>query len=894
MTLRPPALIRRLLSVVKWRAQDDDMNQEMAFHVDAITREYVRAGMSEADAALAARRRFGNVLRHKEAGHDARTAYLDQFVSDVRSGFRQLVNARGFASIAIATLALGIGVNTSVFTVVKSVLLDALPYADADQLVRIHGGSATSAQGRGPLSAGTVEEIGARQQSFTSLAAFVDTAIEAVYGREDGPQIITMAWVEPRFFDTLGVSPLAGRTFRGEDAVNGLVALSGGALGADTGSPVMLSHAAWARLFGTDATVIGRDVRINGIPRTVIGVLPPAFIAPMGNVDFYLAFDRGPVLANPVAVRRSQWLGLVGRLKPGVTQDMGRGEVETIWADLVREYPADNGTLGASAMPLREAMVGDTRRPLLVLMASAALVLVITCANLAATMLSRALSRRKEFALRAALGAGRARVVRQLLTESLVLACAGGLAGLLTAVAVLDVLRDLAARALPVHADLSLDLGALLASVAIAFSTGMLFGLAPAAAVARGDAQRTLRDDSRGSTEGLQSRRTRGLLVAGQMALCVSLLVGAGLLTRSLWAMAGASLGFEPGSVLTGAIQLPTRDYGEAQSRSQFREQFEQRLRALPGVQSVATATSVPTLVRQRMGVTPEGTPASEAQPFVLSTLVSDDYFRTLDIPLRQGRTFDARDRVGAPPVVVVSEGMARRFWPGGDAVGARVRLGGDPASPLMEVIGVVGDVRNDRARRDAEPMAYRSARQIPAPLVTFLMRTQNDPLALTRSVERELAAIDRSLPVQRVASLQAVLDDGLADRRLPVVLMTAFGGLALLLSSMGVYSLFASMTATREREFGVRMALGSRPRAIAGLVLRQGAGWMAAGLLLGAFGIIVVVRLVRELLYGVMPFDPLTIGTSAAVLMTCAAVALLVPLYRATRVDAVVALRSE
>ena len=373
MKLRPPALIRRLLSIVKWRAQDEEMDQEMAFHLDAITREYVRGGMSEADAAIAARKRFGNVVRHKEAGHDVRTAYLDQFASDVRSGLRQLANARTFAFVAIVTLALGIGVNTGVFTVVKSVLLDALPYADADRLVRIHGGAAASTQGRGPLSAGTVEEIAARQQSFSSLAAFVDVSIEAVYGREDGPQIITSAWVEPGFFDTLGVAPLLGRAFRSEDAVNAMVALSGGAVGADTGSPVMLSHGAWSRLFGTDAAVIGREVRINGIPRTVIGILPPPFIAPMGDVDFYLALDRRPVVANPVAVRRSQWLGLVGRLEPGVTQDTARREVEQIWADLVRAYPADNGTLRASAIPLRDAMVGDTRRPLLVLMASAVL-----------------------------------------------------------------------------------------------------------------------------------------------------------------------------------------------------------------------------------------------------------------------------------------------------------------------------------------------------------------------------------------------------------------------------------------------------------------------------------------------------------------------------------------
>ena len=868
------------------------MDREMAFHIEAMTREYMAAGMSEAEATAAARKRFGSVLRHKEGGHDVRTAYLDQFADDMKYGFRQLVNARGFAFVAIVTLALGIGVNAAVFAVVKSVLLDALPYPDADRLVRIYGGARS--QPRGPLSAGTVDDIAVRQRSFSSLAAFTDRAIEAVYGRDDGPQITTMTWVEPQFFDTLGVSVILGRAFHPDDALSGMVPLSGGQVGEDAGAPVMLSHAAWTRWFGTDPKVIGTDVRINGIPRTIIGVLPREFIGPMGQVDFYFAFDRGPVLANPIAARRSQWLGLIARLKPGVTQSAAANEITRIWADLAREYPADNGGLHANAMPLRDAMMGDTRMPLLVLMASAALVLLITCANLAATMLSRALSRRREFAVRVALGAGRARVVRQLITESTVLALTGGAAGALLAVLILDLLRDLAARALPVYADASLDWGTTLVTGALALGTGVLFGLAPALAVGRADAQSTLRDESRGSSESLHSRRLRGALVAGQMALCVSLLVGAGLLTRSLWMITGASLGFEPDGVLTGAVQLPARDYAAPESRFRFREQFEERLRALPGVEAVATATSVPTMVRQRMGGTVEGASPGEPQPFVLATVVSDDYFRTLGIPLRRGRTFDAQDRPNSPPTLVVSESMARRFWPNGNALGARLRLGPDSKSPLIEVVGIVGDVRNDRARPDAEPMAYKSTRQIPAPMMTFLLRSQGDPLALVRSVERELAALDRGLPLQQVMTLPDVLGAGLAGRRLPVLLMTAFGALALLLASVGVYSLFASMTAAREREFGVRLALGSRPGAIAALVLRQGARWMLAGLAVGAFGIMIVVRLVRELLYGISPFDPMTLGMSVAILIVCAATAMLVPLYRAARVDAAVALRAQ
>ena len=895
MKLRLPRPLRRMMAVFRWNAQDTDMDQEMAFHIDALAREYMRSGMSEADAVSAARKRFGNVRRHKEAGHDARTAHLDQLADDVKSGFRQLVNARGFAFVAVMTLALGIGVNAAVFAVVKSALLDALPYAEADRLVRIYGGAANNvSQTRGPLSAGTIDDIAARQQSFASLAGFTDSAIEAVYGSETGPLITTITWVEPQFFDTLGASMMRGRGFRRDDAVSGLVPLSGGALGQDTGASVILSHPAWTRLFATDANVIGREVRINGIPRTIVGVLREGFIGPMGPVDFYLPFDRAPVVANPIAARRAQWLGLIGRLQPDVSQDAATREVERIWAQLVRDYPADNGTLSASAMPLRDAMVGDTRTPLLVLMASAALVLLITCANLAATLMSGALSRRKEFAVRTALGAGRVRLVRQLLTESIVMAMAGGVAGAVLATLSLDGMRDLASRALPVHVNPVLDWRAMLVTAAVAVGTGLLFGIAPALAVGRADTQSTLRDESRGSSESAESRRFRGVLVAAQLALCVSLLVGTGLLTRSLWGMTGASLGFEPDGVLTGVIQLPVHDYTEPDARIRFRTQFEERVRALPGVESVATATSVPTVIRQRSGVTLEGTPPGQAQPFVLSTAVSDDYFRTLRIPLRQGRTFDAQERPDSPRTAVISESMARRFWPNGNAVGSRLRMGPDPASPLIQVIGIVGDVRNDLARRDAEPIAYASTRQLPVPVVTFLVRTTGDPLAFVRAIERELAALDRGLPLQQVRTLPAVLGGAVAGRRLPVLLMTGFGALALLLASVGVYSLFASMTAAREREFGVRMALGSRPRAIAALVLRQGIGWMAAGLVMGALGIVVVTRLVSGLLYEVSPFDPVTIAGAVAVLVTCAILALLIPVRRATRVDAAVALRAQ
>ena len=893
MTIRAPRFLRRIIAVLRWRARDEEMNQEMTFHVEAMTREYVRSGMSEADAAHAARLRFGSVLRHKEAGHDARSGHLDELVQDVKSGLRQLTGAPTFALVAMMTLALGIGVNAAVFAVVKSALLDALPYTDADRLVRVYGGARAQLQ-RGPLSAGTISDIRERQQSLTSLSAFMDVAMDAVYGSESGPQVVRMTWVEHSFFDTLGVAAARGRVFRREDALSALMPLSGGALAPDGPSAVMLTHSGWTRLFGADEAVLGRDVRVNGIPRRVIGVLPRDYVGPMGAVDFYFAFDLDPVLGNAIVVRGAQWLGGVGRVKPGVAHATARDEIAAIWTDLVREYPADNRALGLATIPLRESMVGNTRAPLLVLMASAGLVLFITCANLAGALLSRALSRRKEFAIRAALGAGRGRLVRQLLTESIVLAVTGGIAGVAIAFVTLDRLGQFAARALPGYVTLSLDWGAVLVTGAIAIMTGLLFGTAPAMSIERSQGQSAVWDDSRGASESRRSLRLRGVLVAGQMALCLSLLVGAGLLARSLWMMTGQSLGFAPDGVLTAALQLPVRDYATPESRAMFRTRLEEELRGLPGVTAVATATSIPTAVRQRSGVTLEGAPSDSTPTFVITTAVSDDYFRTLQIPLRRGRTFGAQDLPNTPAALVISETMARRFWPDGNAIGRRVRLGPNPQAPLNEIVGIVGDVRNDQARPDAEPMAYLSTRQIGGPILTILVRAQGDPLALARPMEGAVARLDPGIALQRVMTMPVVLGEGIAGRRLPVLLMTGFGVLALLLASVGVYAMFASLAAAREREFGIRLALGSRPAAIAALVLRQGAGWMAAGLGVGAFGIVVVVRLVGNLLYGVEPFDPPTLAASAAILIACATIALLIPLRRATRVDAAVALRAQ
>jgi predicted permease len=877
-------LCRLWRNLVRRDRVERDLDDEWQATLDLLVEEKLRSGLVLEEARRAARREVGSLESVKDAVRDVRAgAGLDRLFQDVRYTVRLYRRAPGFTAMAVITLALGIGANAAVFGAVKSVLLDALPYADADRLIRVYGRNRDGTRDHGQFRAATVHAIAARQRWFESTAAF-DSGRDALYGGDDAARIVRISWVEPGLFRTLGVPAARGRTFHDGDRAKGHVPASGAERGPDTARVVLVTHDAWQRLFAGDRDIVGREVQINRVPRTVVGVLPRGFMGPMGAVDFYLAFDLIPALNTGAG-----WLGLVGRLKPGLDVAAVRAEAAALPTHDVDGSPHEN-QVGVGVVSLREAMVGDTRTPLLVLLASAALVLLITCANLAAALLSRGLSRRKEFAVRVALGAGRRRLVRQLLTESTMLALAGGAVGVLLAQTALSLLRGLAGPVLPAYADLSLDRGAVLVAAVLAFGTGLACGLVPALSVERLEAQDTLRDAPRGASEGRRPRRLRGLLVAGQMAVCASLLAGAGLLTRSLWEMATAPLGFDPAGVWTARVRLLPRDYPTLEARTRFHEQLRERLRSQPGVTAVAIANKAPTADNPRRDpLRLEGAP-EETSHMVAYASVSDDYFRTLRIPLRQGRTFDGSDRASGPGTAVVSESLARRHWPPGRAIGARILLGNVPVT----VVGVVGDVRNDLARPDAEPMAYRSHRQENTGIACVLLRTPADLRAFVATVEREVAALDPSLPVQRAAALTAAVGEGLAPRRLPALLITAFGVLALILASVGVYAMFAGMAAAREREFGVRRALGSSALAIAGLMLRQGAGWMAAGLAGGAFGVFLVVRLLRGWLYGVPPFDPIALGGALAILLACGTVALLIPVRRAARADPLAALRSE
>lgn len=868
---------------------ETEVDSELRFHLEKRIQANIAAGMTPEQATQAAIERFGDVagvreecarLLAEDRKSNARREWLEDLGQDVRFAARAALRAPVFTALAVVTLALGIGANAAVFGVVKSVLLNSLPYADSDRLMRIRTPIKAQGEGFGAISAGTASDLRERQKSFSSLGAWAPER-EMIYDPGDRPRIVKARWVEPELFTTLGVRPILGSTFTDADGMR------------DTAFNVMIPWHTWQQVFNGSGDVVGKTVRLNNITRTVVGVLPRGFVMPEEGADYYMPMNLAPYMSDPIGVRGSHNFGMVGRLKPGVTYDAAQAELRTIGDELEHLYAKDNLGIGMTARPLRDAIVGDTKASLLVLFASAGLVLLITCANLAGALLSRTISRRKEFAVRVALGAGRGRLARQMLTESALLSMVGGVAGVALAMLLLGSLRGLSLEAIPTYASLSLDTSAILVTFALALLTGIAFGLGPALSVGRANPQGTLRDETRGSTESIRSRQMRGVLVAGQIALCVSLLATAGLLARSLWAIVNAPMGFATENMLTFTVPLPGR-YNEATVRAAFKQELEQRIRSLPGVTGVAIANGLPTKNGNSNGIFLKSRPwgANEAVPFISTGRVNDDYFRTLGVPLIAGRTFSSVDVPDGPPVIVISDAFAKKYFPDGDAVGQQVRWGPpNPDQPWATVIGVVGNVRNDPLALAPEPSMFFSQRQAPYG-EAFGVRTSGDPNAVIAPIRAILKELDPGLPMHEVKTMDALVSDGFAARKLPVMLMAAFGVLALLLASVGVYAMFTSMATAREREFGVRMALGASRGSVAALVLRQGGQWMLLGLAVGAAGIWTAAKLVSSQLHGVAPFDPFIIGGAVLVLLACAGLALLAPVRRATLVDPITVMR--
>jgi predicted permease len=628
--------------------------------------------------------------------------------------------------------------------------------------------------------------------------------------------------------------------------------------------------------------------------RTVIGVLPPSFFFPTASeAEFFIPLDLAPILGDVNRARKFHNLGVVGRLRPDVTLERGRADLIAIMRELEREYPDANTKKSVTVMGIREAIVGDTRPALLVLLGASVLVLLIACANVAGMLLSRAVTRRQELAVRAALGAGRARLVRQLVTESLVLAVFGGLAGLAIAAVGTRALISAASTMLPAASQVTVNASVLATMFAVTIACGAIFGLVPALAASRG-MHDALKDATRGSSSGAGRHRLRTILVTGQLALAVVLLIGAGLLVRSLTQLQRTDLGYSLDSVLTFELNLGGPRYNSSEVQDQFFDALYSRIAALPGVVAVGGSGNIPLRGGSSASLAIDGRPVPEGRlPEVGYQPVSDDLFKAMGIPLKSGRAFGASDHNTAPRVAMVSEGLAKAQWPNANPIGARIRLGPNPASPLHEIVGVVGDVRMG-VSEPPRPTVYVSARQDHWGGAAIVVRTTGDPMALLPAVRREVRAIDATLPVTSASSMRQAQAERLTDRRLPMQLMAAFALLALALAAVGVYGVMAYSVASRTREIGVRVALGAQPRNVFGMVVRQGLGPAAVGLALGLVGAVALGGVLRKLLYGVAPTDPATFAAVTVVLLAVAVAACLVPARRALKVDPLDALRSE
>jgi len=866
-----------------------DLDDELRFYFDMRTRELVEQGMSDGDARREAVREFGDVEYTKRyclaedamsSREERRTDFVAELRQDIAHSWRTFRRSPGFAAVALATLALGIGANTAIFSVVNGLLLRDLPFGEPDRLVRVWGTHKDSGADRSQISAGDFIDLRTRQRSFATLGAFAWGG--GTYIGTGDPVRLSGARVDANVFTALGVRPYLGRTFAvGEDSTG-------------VNPTIVIGFGVWRRVFGSDSAIVGKSINVSGRSRTVIGVLPPSFFFPtMSEAEIFTPLDLTPLLRDVNRVRKFHNLGAIGRLRPGATLEQARSELSGIMAQLERNFPQSNSNMSVNIASMRDAVVGDTRPALLVLLGASLLVLLIACANVAGMLLSRAVSRRQELAVRAALGAGRARLVRQMMTESLVLALCGGVVGLALALWGTRALVASAADRLPAAAQVTVDATVLLTTLGVTIVCGVVFGLIPALAASRG-IQLGLKDAGRGASGGVGRHRMRTALVTGQLALAVMLLVGAGLLVRSLLRLQSRDLGYSIESTLTFEIVLVGDRYDKSAAEDQFFDALYARLEALPGVVAVGGSGNIPMRGGAMASLAIDGRPEPEGKlPEVGYQPVSDDLFRAMGVPLKRGRTFGPQDHNDAPPVVILSESLVRKFWPNGDPIGAHIRLGPDPSQPWITVVGVVGDVSMGVAD-DSRPTAYVSARQDHWGGMAIVMRTTTDPVSLLPAVRREVRAIDPTIPVADARSMKQVQSMELTDRRLPMQLMAAFALLALVLAAVGVYGVMAYSVAARTREIGVRVALGAQPKNVFGMVVRQGMGAAAAGLTLGLLGAAALGRVLTSLLFGVKPTDAVTFLGVAGVLLAVVIAACLVPARRAVRVDPLEALRSE
>ena len=809
---------------------------------------------------------------------------MDGLLQDLRYGMRMLLSRPAFTAVAVLALALGIGANTAIFSVVDAVLLKPLPYRAPERLVMIWHEYAQMNLPKASLSVPSYIEYRDNVRAFENVAAATNWSANLTGTGE--PERVQGARVTGNFLATVGVPPLIGRDFLGEDDAPGGERV------------VILGHGLWQRRFGGDPGILGKVLALNGEDHTVVGVMPPGFVF-FQPVDLFkpIAFTAGQ--AAP-ANHGNEFLIGVARLKPGVTLRQAGSEMDGIAARLRQQFYVEGWS--PRLFPLLEEMTGDLRPALLVLMAAVACVLLIACSNVANLLLARATSRQREMAIRSALGAGRLRVVRQLMTESVLLGVAGGALGLFLAFlglkALLAAAPGEATQAVLGGRSIGLDGTALGFTLGVSVLTGIVFGLAPALHASRMDLNDMLKEGSRGEGLGERGHRLLGVFVVSQVAVALVLLAGAGLLVRSFLRLRAVDPGFRLDHVLTMRLTLPQTRYTEDGQVAAFFDDLLRRLSALPGVRSAAAVSNLPMSgdnASASFAIEGLEVPQGQPSPHGDSHVVSHDYFTTLGIPLVQGRFFDRRDGPETTKVAVIDQVLADRYWPAGDAIGRRMALyfEGSPDKPVWrEIVGVVGHVKKYGLDGRVKEQYYIPSPQQARRSMFLVLRTATDPSSIVAAARSAVRDLDTGLPVFRVQTMEQVLDGTLVTRRFAMLLLGIFAAVALVLAAVGLYGVISYSVAQRTREIGIRMALGARSRDVVRMVVRRGMRLTAIGLVIGVGSALAVTRFLASLLFAVQPYDPPTLLTVAAILAGVAWLASFLPARRAARVDPMMALR--
>ena len=809
---------------------------------------------------------------------------METILHDIRYGLRVLVRRPGFALVAIATLALGVGANTAIFSVVNAVLLRTLPYQEPERLVALWETSTQPGQepnDRNEVAMGNFLDWRSQAEVFEGVAALNYANVNLTGVAE--PERIQGAVVSANLFSVLGVQPLSGRGFQEEEE--------------NPASPrtVILSHGLWQRRFGSDPELIGKTLTLNSNPVTVIGIMPPAFDLEFPitrQIDLWLPMR----IASSNTDRQSHYLYVVGRLKPSVSLGQAQSGMNVLAGQLQDQYPKTNTGRGANVVALHQQLVGKIQPYLRLLFAAVGFVLLIACANVASLVLARVTSRHKEVAIRMAVGASRRRVVQQLLTESILLSILGGVAGLFLAYWETDLLVALTPPEVPRLGEIGLGAPVFIWTLGISIVTGVVFGLVPALGASKPDLNESLKEGGR-SIAGSARNKTRNLLVVSEIALALMLLIGAGLMIRSFARLENVNPGFDPKNLLTMNISLPSQKYREKQQINSFFDRLLEGVLSLPGVEGVGGIDPLPLGGSDgTTGFVVEGEAPREVgdRPEVGERTITGGYFDAMHIPFMNGRAFQANDREDAPKVVIINEALAQRFWPNENAIGKR--LGFRPKEPQIwhEVVGIVGNVRHRSLDADPKPELYFPYSQYPGRFMTLVVRTSSDPVNAIGAVRSQVLALDPDQPVFDIKTMDERLSKSVGVSRFIMLLLGVFAALATLLASVGIYGLMAYTVTQRTHEIGVRMALGAKTTDVISLVLRHGLKLVFAGVGIGVAGALALTRLMETLLYNVSPTDTLTFVVITLILAGVALAACFVPARRAARVDPMIALRYE